>query len=154
MKNTVYAVIVSSDIHAPIYKGYTKREDALAAAAGLFGKDDEEAMENLARNGYHYNGRSTAVEIATLEYDGGNGQSVVHLIATLNGIGLTHNAFASRQEAYDFVFKTMAEIKGDNELGKYKDIAAKRLDAGKEVEYGYVEGDTHCFTYVKAEIIR
>ena len=153
MKNTVYVVIVSSDIHAPVYRGYTKREDALAAAAGVFGKDDEEAMENLARNGFHYNGRSTAVEIAALEYEGKQGKSV-HLIATLNGIGLTHNAFSSRQEAYDFVFKTMAQIKGDNELGEYKDIAAKRLDEGKEVEYGYVEGDVNCFTYVKAEIIR
>ena len=67
---------------------------------------------------------------------------------------MTHNAFSSKQEAYDFVFGKMAAIKGGNELGEYKDIAAKRLDEGREVEYGYAEGDTHCFTYVKAEIIK
>lgn len=153
MKNTVYVVIVSSDIHAPIYKAYKSRYDAVDITATSIFDSRSEARDNLKKYGYHYNGRSTAAEIATLEYDGGNGKSV-HLIATLNGNGTEYKAFASRQEAYDFVFKTMAEIKGGNELGKYKDIAAKRLDEGKEVEYGYAEGDVNSFTYVKVEITR
>ena len=152
-KNTISIVIVSSDIHANIYKAYTDKEDALDAAANIFGNDEGEARNNLAKYGFHYNGRSTACEIATLEYNGKQGRSV-HLIATLNSKGTTYKAFASKQEAYDSVFKAMAEIKGDCELGEHKDIATKRLDEGKEVEYGYLEGDTHCFTYIKAEIIR
>ena len=67
---------------------------------------------------------------------------------------MSYNAFSSKQEAYEYVFGKMAEIKGDGELGEYKDIATKRLDDGKEVEYGYLEGDIYCFSYVKVEVVR